>query len=296
MPTLKRGSLFDPALVEDLVSKVQGHSSVAALSKQTPIPFNGQKEFTFSMDKEIDIVAESGKKSEGGITVEPITILPIKFEYGARISDEFLLASEEEKIEILKAFNDGFAKKASRGLDLASFHGVNPRTGQPSAVVNGNSFDDKVTQKVTYTSDDPEANLQAASDLVQGSGFNMNGMAFAPAFSSALGNLKVNGIRQYPQFMFGANPGDLNGMKVDVNSTVAEMSTEKDVAIIGDFANMFKWGYAKQIPLQIIQYGDPDNTGRDLAGHNEIYIRSELYLGWGIMAPNAFARIAEAEA
>ena len=83
-----RGSLFDPRLVSDLMSKVKGKSSLAVLSGQTPIPFNGMKEMTFSFDKEIDIVAEGGAKSEGGITLDPVTIVPIKFEYGARVSDD----------------------------------------------------------------------------------------------------------------------------------------------------------------------------------------------------------------
>ena len=69
-----RGSLFDQTLVKDLVSKVTGKSSLAALCAQTPIPFNGMKEMIFSMDKEIDIVAEGGEKSEGGITATPVVI------------------------------------------------------------------------------------------------------------------------------------------------------------------------------------------------------------------------------
>ena len=92
MPAAK-GNLFDPVLVTDLITKVKGTSSLARLAAQTPIPFNGLKEFTFTMDKEIDIVAENGEKSEGGITITPTKIVPIKFEYGARISDEFLYAT-----------------------------------------------------------------------------------------------------------------------------------------------------------------------------------------------------------
>ena len=107
--TLERGTLFQPELVADLINKVKGKSSLVALSGQTPIPFNGQKEFTFTMDNEIDIVAENGAKSHGGISIDPITIIPIKVEYGARVSDEFLYASDEEKINIIKAFNDGYA-------------------------------------------------------------------------------------------------------------------------------------------------------------------------------------------
>lgn len=105
MAVLSKGSLFEPELVTDLINKVKGASSLAVLSKQTPIPFNGQKEFTFTLDKDIDVVAENGKKSEGGMSIEPVIIRPIKVEYGARVSDEFLYASEESKINTLKAFN-----------------------------------------------------------------------------------------------------------------------------------------------------------------------------------------------
>ena len=46
--------------------------------------------------------------------------------------------------------------------------------------------------------------------------------------------------------------------------------------------------------MEIIQYGDPDNSGKDLKGYNQVYIRAEIYLGWAIMIPEAFARIVEA--
>lgn len=282
--------MFDPKLVTDLISKVKGKSSLAVLSAQTPIPFNGMKEFTFTMDSEIDIVAENGKKSEGGISLSPVTIVPIKFEYGARVSDEFLYATEEEQIDILSAFNDGFAKKVARGLDLAAFHGVNPRTGLASAVVGDNNFDSKVTQKVTYTDAAPDENLEDAVALIHGSNGDVSGMALSPAFGSAMAKVKANGIPQYPEFKFGANPVSLGGMKVDVNRTVSDVSS-KDRAIIGDFSGSFKWGYSKQIPMEIIKYGDPDNSGKDLKGYNQVYIRAEVYLGWGIMDANAFARI-----
>ena len=108
---MSKGTLFDPKLVKDLVDKVKGHSSLAVLSKSVPVPFNGRKEFIFTMDSEIDIVAENGKKTHGGINLEPVKIVPIKFEYGARISDEFLYASEEEQLEILKSSTTVLRKK-----------------------------------------------------------------------------------------------------------------------------------------------------------------------------------------
>ena len=290
MAVLSKGTLFDPELVSDLVNKVQGKSSLAVLAKQVPVSFNGSKEFTFTLDQDVDVVAENGKKTEGGVTVEPVIINPIKIEYGARISDEFLYAADEEKINILKAFNEGFAKKVARGLDLMAMHGVNPRTKQASTVIGTNHFDSVVTQTVQIT-EDIEATIEGTVGVVQGSNGLVTGMAMSPTVSSMLAKLKVNGVRQYPELAWGANPGSINGLPVDINSTVSEDVGKSDKAIVGDFANMFKWGYAKEVPLQVIEYGDPDNSGKDLKGYNQVYLRAEAYIGWAILDAKSFARI-----
>lgn len=297
--TLERGSLFDPKLVTDLVDKVTGKSSLARLANQKPIPFNGQKEFVFTMDSEIDVVAESGKKSHGGISLTPQTMIPIKVEYGARISDEFMYASDEEKIEILKSFNDGFAKKVSRGIDLMAFHGVNPRSGTASSVIGSNHFDAKVTQTVEIQKEMADANgaVENAIAMVNGSDGDITGMAINPSFRAALAKQEdKQGNPMFPELAWGNKPDTIKGLAVDVNKTVSDMNTVNDRAIVGDFADSFKWGYAKEIPLEVIQYGDPDNSGMDLKGYNQVYIRAEVYLGWGIMEPEKFARITEATA
>lgn len=287
--TLSKGSLFDPELVSDLINKVKGKSSLVALSQQKPVPFNGQKEFTFTMDSDIDIVAENGKKTHGGISIAPLTIVPIKVEYGARISDEFLYASAEEQIDIVKAFNDGYARKLARGLDLMAFHGINPRSGAASAIIGENHFDSKVTQTVELNAADPDATIESAAAVIQGSEGIISGMAMDPQFASALAAYKVNGVKQFPELAWGANPGAVRGIPTDINRTVSNGGD--DLAVIGDFASMFKWGYAKQIPLEVIKYGDPDNSGQDLKGYNQVYLRSETYLGWGIMDGSHFARV-----
>ena len=290
---LSRGNLFDAQLVGDLINKVKGHSTLAVLTGQSPIPFNGMQEFTFTLDNDIDVVAENGAKTHGGVTVEPTTIVPIKVEYGARVSDEFIYASEEAKINILKAFNDGFAKKVAKGFDIMAFHGVNPRTGSASTVIGANHFDSKVTQTVVYKAADPDANIEAAIALVQGSDGDISGLAMDPTFASALAQVKVNGVKTYPELSWGANPGTVNGLQTDVNKTVYN-ATSKDHAILGDFAEGFKWGYSKEIPFEVIKYGDPDNSGKDLRGYNQVYLRAEAYLGWGILLPGSFARVKEA--
>lgn len=292
MAALSKGILFPEHLVNDLISKVQGKSSLAKLSNQIPVPFNGLKEFVFSMDNEIDIVAENGEKSEGGISINPAKVVPLKVEYGARVSDEFLYASEEEQIKILKSFNDGYAKKLAKGFDLMAFHGINPRTKAASSIIGDNCFDKKVTQSVTFDGKQPDLAIESAVDLVEGSEGDVTGLAIDTTFRSALAKETVDGegkgVRLYPELRWGGNPGSLNGVDLDVNRTVANGGNTK--AYLGDFG-MFKWGYAKQIPLEVIEYGDPDNSGKDLKGYNQVYLRAETYIGWGILSPEHFAII-----
>lgn len=289
---LTRGNLFPETLVKEMINQVKGKSALANLCAATPIPFNGLKEFTFTFDKEVDVVAENGAKTKGGVTTDPVTIMPVKIEYGARISDEFDYASEEVQLDYLKAFAEGWAKKAARGLDLMAFHGINPRTGIASTVIGDNHFDKKVTQTVTITeSSTPDANMEDAIAMVQGSEFDVTGAAFSPAFRSALATMKTNdGRKLYPELAWGSNPGSINGLRIESNSTISANGS-LDRALVGDFASCFKWGYAKQIPVEIIRYGNPDNdaTLGDLKGHNQIYLRAEAYIGWGILAPAAFA-------
>lgn len=295
MAVLSKGSLFAPELVTDLVNKVKGKSSLALMTAQEPVPFNGQKEFTFTMDSEIDVVAENGKKSHGGITIAPRTIVPIKVEYGARVSDEFMYAADEAKINILKAFNDGFAKKVAKGLDLMAMHGINPRTGAASAVIGTNHFDAAVTQTVEYVAANIDDNIESAISLVKGSDGEVNGMILSPIAASALAALKVNGVKLYPELAWGANPGSINGLKTDVNKTVSSADTiAKDRVIVGDFTEAFRWGYAMEVPMEIIEYGDPDGSGNDLKNYNQVYLRAEMFLGWAILEPTSFARIIDA--
>lgn len=287
---LENKTLFSEDLVKDLFNKVAGHSALAKLSAQIPVSFVGNEIFTFSMDDEVEMVGEGGKKSAGASGIDPVKIVPIKVLYQTRVSDEFKYASEEKKVEILKAFNEGYAKKVARGLDIMAIHGVNPRTRENAASIE-NCFAKLDIAKVEYDAANIEANVETAIAAV-GEAYDVTGMAMARPFSQALASLTVNGVKQYPELGWGANPDAIKGLPVDVNSTV-NFNNAKDMAIVGDFKNAFKWGYAKQIPLEVIEYGDPDGTGKDLKAYNQVCLRAETYIGWGILDAAAFARITD---
>lgn len=298
MSVLSKSNLFDPQLVSELVNNIRGKSALARLSQQVPVPFNGQKEFIFTMGSEANLVAENGAKSAGSIGVAPVTIVPVKIEYGARVSNEFMYAAEEEQLAILQNFNDGFAKKAARALDIMAVHGMNPRTAQVSLLLGSNYFDNAI--QATYegaVGSEVDANtlVETAIGLVGANDYDVTGIAMAPAFRTKLSKLTLGTQNQqplFPELRWGAAPGTINGLPAEVNSTIA-FGSSTDLALVGDFAGAFKWGYAKDVPLEVIEYGNPDNDADagDLKGHNQVYLRCELYLGWGILDKNAFALI-----
>lgn len=292
---LSKENKFDPVLVTELFNKVKGKSSLAALCGQTPIPFNGQKEFIFTMDDEVDLVAENGKMTRGGASLDPVIIVPLKIEYGARISDEFLYAAEEEQIETLRNFSDGFAKKTARGLDIMAFHGVNPRAKTASTLIGTNHFDNGVTviKQDSKTPKTPDALIEEAIAAVQDNEYDISGLTMAPSFRADLAKMvDTSGRKIYPELAWGNAPSQMNGIQTVANNTVS-FNSSKDLAIVGDFST-FKWGYSKEIPLEIIEYGDPDNSGQDLKGCGQVYIRAKAYIGWGIMDKSAFAVIQSA--
>ena len=293
--SLKSGTLFKPELVKELISKVQGKSVLAKLSAQTPIPFNGTEQFIFNLEGNAQIVGEGEQKGAGKATLTSKVIKPIKFVYQARITDEFKYASEEKQIQYLQSFSDGFAKKIAEAFDIAALHGLEPKSMTDASFRATNSFDGQITANVvTYAEATFDDNIEAAVQQVTAKGGTVTGIAISPVGGQALAKIKdTNKNPLYPEFRFGQNPNSFYGMASDINKnlTVTGGTAETDHAIVGDFQNMFKWGYAENIPLEIIEYGDPDGAGRDLKAYNEICLRAEAFIGWGILDTDAFARV-----
>ncbi|ADM90162.1 phage major capsid protein [Streptococcus pneumoniae] len=290
----KAGTLFKPELVKELISKVQGRSVLAKLSSQTPIPFNGVEQFIFNLEGNAQIVGEGEQKQAGKAKITSKVIKPLKFVYQARITDEFKYASEEKQMNFLSAYMDGFAKKIAEAFDLAALHGLEPKTMTDASFRTTNSFDGLITGNiVNYTEEHIDDNIDAAVQTIVAKGGEVTGIALSPTAGQALAKVKVNGVVQYPEFRFGQNPDSFYGMKSDINKnlTVTGGTAETDHAIVGDFQNRFKWGYAENIPMEIIEYGDPDGAGRDLKAYNEICLRAEAFIGWGILDEDAFARV-----
>ena len=292
----KKGTLFNPELVTEIMNKVQGRSTLAKLSNQQPIPFNGTEQFIFNLEGNAQIVGEGELKGAGKAVITSKVITPLKFVYQARITDEFMHASDEKKLNFLKHYADGFAKKIAEAFDIAAIHGLEPKGLTDASFKATNSFDGLVTGNVvTYNAATIDSNIDDAVQAIVATDNEVTGIAMSPAAGQAISKVKVNNVVQFPEFRFGQRPDNFFGMELDINKTLTAQSGKgkKNHAIVGDFQNRFKWGYAENIPMEIIEYGDPDGAGRDLKAYNEILLRTEAYIGWGILDEKAFARVEE---
>lgn len=287
--TISRGTNLPTQIVEEIFNAVRGESAIAKLAPNRPIPFNGTTEMVFSMDNEASIVGENVAKVNGGGAATPVVIRPVKFEYGLRVSDEFKYGTEEYRMNILRTFAEGAARKFARGLDIAAFHGFNPYSNAASSVVGNNHLDYAASGNVVgFNDSNARGGIRDAVALIQAAGADPNGIAYAPTMASALANQVSSGIPANPEFYNSLKPSEFLGVPAAVNQTVYKDG--HDYAVAGDWS-AFRWGYAKEIPLEVIEYGDPDNAGSDLKGHNQVYLRAEAYIGWGILVSDFFALV-----
>lgn len=291
---IANGGNIPAAVVSEMFNAVRGKSALARISDRMPVAFNGSTEFVFNMDSEADIVAENGAKENGGATATPVVVRPLKFEYGVRVSDEFMKGSEEYRMDVMRTFAEGAGRKFAKGMDIAAFHGLNPRTMTAATGTVGNMhFDYQIPSAsvVAYTSGSEVANFNDAIGKVNANGYDVTGVALDPAFSTALGTASA-GYNAAPEYSFGGDPETFHGMRSAVNVTVGKVATgaDKVYGYVGDF-DAFRWGYARDIEFEVIEYGDPDNAGSDLKGHNQVYLRCEAYIGWAVLDGKAFAKI-----
>lgn len=256
------------------------------LTPEQPTIFGPVKGATFSGIPRAKIVGESEAKPAGELPkVTSWTAQPIKIVSQQRISDEFMWTDSDYRLGVMRdLIAPALGASIGRAVDLIAFHGIDPATGQPAASVP-NAIDK--TTKVVDATTSPTDDLTKAVGALAATGVVVsNGMAINPAFSYSLATevwpkgTALAGQPIYPQAGFSGMQ-NWRGLNVAQSSTVSgapEMNPDSGIqAIIGDWSRVH-WGFQRNFPMEIIEYGDPDNTKRDLKGSNEVLVRVEAVL------------------
>lgn len=255
--------------------------------------------FTFTGTPKAELVGEGANKSSMDGTPSKVTAKTYKVQLTYRFSDEVKYADEEYRLRLMETLAGNIAKGVSRAIDLVAIHGVNPLTGSVASTVS-----DYITKSGNGTVINSNASaliedLEKSAAALQGAGYTASGIALDPVYAGVLARArKSNGDQYFPELGLGFNVESLAGVKASVANTVSGtaegVASNKGVgAIMGDWSAI-KWGIAQNVPLHLIEYGDPDGAG-DLQRTNQIAIRAEVIFGFAIMDDKAFAIVKQAQ-
>lgn len=280
-------------IADGMITASRSTSVVARLSNREPQRFGEVDYITFNDFPKAEFIEEGAQKSSTSGGFDSVTAKPHKAQVTMRFNEEVQWADEDYQLGILKTLGDSGSVALSRALDLGLIHRINPLSG---SVISG--WDNYVTAstktvEITGTSE-ADADFKAAVGLLINSSptVSVNGAAFDPKFSWSLANLMARdgsgatSQPRYPTLGFGTNVTDFMGVPVAQGDTVSgtpEATDTKVRALVGDFQNGIRWGIQRELPIELIRYGDPDGQG-DLKRQNQIALRLEIVYGWYVFA------------
>ena len=275
------------SVVTEMVDKVKDSSVIAALSPAKPKLFVDDKHLVFTPTAEAEVVAEGAAKGSYEIALSSVEGKRVKVVTTTRVSEELKWADEDSKLEIVSNIMEDQTAAIARSLDYVVFHAVNPKTG--AALPDYTAYTGKFAQ-VTAT-DDPVSDLDALVDAL--ADYSINGIALSRKFAGDLRKLRVpsTGMRLYPEIPLSLDAGSLDGIRAATSNTVSGRRCTVDPkvkAIMGDWS-VINWGLVRDMWSEVIEYGDPDNTGSDLKGHNQVAYRTEAVYSYAVLDPKALA-------
>ena len=275
-------------IANGIVEKTKTGSTVAALSGQDPQRFGETTIVTFDDDLTAEFVEESGAKGSDDAKPASVKAVPHKAVVQFRTSDEFKWADEEYQLGILNKFQEKCSRALARALDLGLYYRTSPRTG--AEITAWTNYLNSTTKRVEVGAQ-ADMDFEAAAGLIIGAGYGVNGVAFDPKHAWTLSTARyADGRKKFPELGLGAGISSFEGVNAAVSSTVSGKAKDGDAtdnkvrAIMGDFQGGIRWGVQRTIPFRMLEFGDPDNAGRDLAGHNEVLFRAEVVYAWYVDA------------
>lgn len=261
---------------------------LARLAPQMPdLKVGSTDMFAFTGTPKMELVGESVEKSNTGQKPTKVVARTYKLQYTHRESQEVQWADEDYQIGLMQLLSENVAAAASRALDLLAIHGINPLTGSTGSVSEYLTKSSGMNVHIINQTNNEDADVKKLASAINNAGYVATGVALDPSFASVLSEVETAaGVQKYPELGFGGfGTNNLRGLQAAVSNTVsgsAEGVTSGVKAIMGDF-DSFKWGIARNIPLNTIRYGDPDGNG-DLQRRNEIAFRAEVVIGFAFLA------------
>lgn len=279
-----------------ITKKAKDTSTIAALSPSEPQLFLDKEYMVFSGNAEAEVIAEGEQKSSYEETLSPVVGKRFKVQTTTRVSDELRFADDDARLEIISKIQADQAAALGRVLDYVVYHAFDPK--KKTTLAGFTKLSDTAAQ-VTATTD-RVANIDALAEAVNDE-YDINGIAMSKTMTNELRRIRIKDTMQrlYPEIPLNLKVGSLDGIPASTSGTVnGRLITDTPtnvLAFLGDFS-LIKWGMVRDIWSEIIEYGDPDGSGKDLKGYNQIAYRTEAIYSYAILDPKGIAVLKTAPA
>lgn len=297
MAVIQTGNFTLPEeMAAGFISKVRDGSAIARLAPASASRTLLNERYNLvTTDPEMEWVGENVAKSQSNMAFSSMVTGTYKFAGTLRFSDEVLWADEDTQMGLLDEGMVALAAAGSRALDYGIYHAVSPKTG--GAITGATALATASEQETVGA--DLVATIDALPDKVIANGYEFNGIALAPTFANDLRKERIGADqrRAFPEIGLNLRQtSNVSGINAAVSNTVngSLITPATGILAIGGDYNLVKWGLVREIPTRLIEYGDPDNTGDDLAGHNQVALRMELVYKWVVLDPKAFVTLKSA--
>lgn len=271
-----------------IAKRAKDTSTIAALSPSEPQLFLDKDYMVFTGNSEAEVVAEGAQKSSYEETLTPVVGKRFKVQTTTRLSNELQWADDDAKLEIISKIQADQAAAMGRVLDYVVYHAFDPK--KKTTLEGFNALAESAVS--VLATDDRVADIDSLAEAVSDE-YDINGIALSKTMANELRKIRVpsTGQRFYPEIPINLQVGNLDGIPAATSGTVNGRLVTPATGILsflGDF-RLIKWGMVRDIWSEIIEYGDPDNTGKDLKGVNQIAYRTEAMYSYAILDPKGIA-------
>ena len=267
--------------------------AVLSLVPETPqINIGDNTVLTIAGRAKGQLLHEGQAKGDNGRKITPRPFTTYKLVYSQRVTDEFLRWTDAKQIDFIGGLvNNWLTKSMPRDLDTIVLHGCDPFTGEVDSELADYITKPGSSILVPSTGDTAAAIdadfATAVSELGKGA-TDINGIAITGDAAAKLATIVENGKAKYTGLgVFGLEGNNLSGKRA---ASTPEVGANNVKLVMGDWSQLLL-GFAGQATWRVHTAGDPDNTGKDLAGYNQVLIRLELHAGHRVLDDKAFAYV-----
>jgi len=281
-------------------AKAQARSIIPGLAASTPIIIGDNVFPQATKTPSATIVGEGGNKKDSTLELGAKVIKPIKAQVGLEFTLEEITQNPSGVLGLLQAqLGDALARQ----VDLAIMHKIVADTGATITVGGDVPLSSAPFVKLAVSNgvdNGIDDEIEVGYQLVTAAGYDFSAFAMDPKGLALLRSAKnsTNNTRFHPELGFSAAVTSFAGSPAAVSKTVSgQVDAGGDTGLrilAGDF-NMLKFGYALNIPVKKIEYGDPFGNG-DLQRRNAVGYLAEVIFGWAVLDPNAFVAFRDIQA